>query len=135
MIIKRIYICLTVLIIIFSSPRSYSYFEGTHQAINEHVTETDIDGFSLNDFLKDNLGFNGINEELSGIDAERRNVSKNVLEWIGYGGFQEDRPGSYKDYITDTPSRSNNHFHNPLKPWDDAGLDDSYLVLKRIPIS
>ena len=45
--------------------------------------------------------------------------------------MQEDRPGSPSDYISSRPTRSVNHFHNPLKPWTEAGLNDFLGVERR----
>jgi len=39
--------------------------------------------------------------------------------------MQEDRPGDLLDYANNKPVRSVNHFHNPLKPWSEAGLNDA----------
>ncbi len=114
-------LCL-VFIFAFSA---YALKEDTHRAINEEIAQRNINGFSWDTYIKNQLGFSkGVNEDLSGIDAEGRNVKKKIYGWLGYGGEQEDRPGSNWDYIQNNPSRSNNHFHNPLKPWDQAGLDD-----------
>jgi hypothetical protein len=69
----------------------------------------------------------GVYTPLNGMDDE--NIVKNrlVFQWLGYGGMQEDRPGSRSDYIFSRPTRSMNHFHNPLKSWTEAGLDDYFL--------
>jgi len=101
--------------------QSYSLNENTHRAINEEVAQRVIDGFSLDSYLKSHLGFK------SGIEDEflKDSDKKTVLQWLGEGGFQEDRPGSKIDYILGRPTRSVNHFHNPLLPWDQSGLDDS----------
>ncbi len=117
---------ITLLFIFIWISRSFALKEGTHKAINEEVAQKTINGFSLNTYLIDNFGImKGVKEELLGIDADGRNVKKRIVEWLGYGGEQEDRPGSNWDYIQNNPSRSNNHFHNPLKTnWDEAGLND-----------
>jgi len=47
-------------------------------------------------------------------------------EWIEDGAFSEDA-GSNLQGIVGT-ARYGNHFHNPLKPWAEAGLDDWVLL-------
>jgi hypothetical protein len=65
----------------------------THSDINENVAQRTINGFSLNDYLTNNLELiEGIDEELKGLDAELLKTKKKVIEWIGYGGEQEDVP-------------------------------------------
>lgn len=97
--------------------------EETHLAINEEIAT--LDRFSFDAYLKYNLGFvKGIKQELRGIDATGATITKQPGWWLGYGGVQEDRPGSIKDYILFMPTRSFNHFHNPLKHWSEAGLND-----------
>lgn len=73
----------------------------THQAINEQVAKTPMNGFSLDDYLKNNLGIIG--------GIKQTYQTKPVLEWINLGGKYEDIPAWYLQYI-----RSANHFHNPL---------------------
>jgi len=68
------------------------------------------------DFSK-NLGFcQGIKEPL------KWNINRPALDWLREGAELEDA-GSKWDAITGK-ARFNNHFHNPLKPWTEAGLDD-----------
>lgn len=113
---KSLIFILILLIILSWNSRGFSLKEETHQAINEQVAQNTIGGFSLNNYLMENLGFReGVKEELNGIDANGINVKKKVFWWLGYGGKQEDRPGSIDDYIKRRPTRSVNHFHNPLK--------------------
>jgi hypothetical protein len=49
------------------------------------------------------------------------NEIKNPDEWLQYGAEHEDDNDSITGLI---PDRSNNHFHNPLKEWNEAGLSD-----------
>lgn len=109
-----------ILIVIFLTilswnSQSFSLEEKTHQAINEHVAKKVINGFSLNDYLINNLGFKkGVDEFLNGVDAERKVAYKEVFWWIGEGGILEDRPGAWYDYFLGRKTRSVNHFHDPL---------------------
>jgi hypothetical protein len=121
---------LAILIILSWSSQGLSHEEKIHQAINEFIAQNVINGFSLNNYLIDNLGLNvGVQELLLGVEADGVSSKKEIFKWLGYGGIQEDRPGSISDYILGRPTRSVNHFHNPLKePWDDAGLDDNITI-------
>lgn len=57
----------------------------THEFINKYIAQGTINGFSLNDYLKNQLGFNdGVKEVFT------FGESKKVLEWIGEGGIKED---------------------------------------------
>ncbi|OGL46731.1 MAG: hypothetical protein A2W05_02170 [Candidatus Schekmanbacteria bacterium RBG_16_38_10] len=123
---KSFIFVLAILISLIWSSQGFSLKEDTHKAINEHVAQNTVNDFSLNTYLRDNLGFDrGTVEVLKGVDAGGRNIEQKVFWWLGYGGEQEDRPGSVTDYLLGKPTRSVNHFHNPLLPWDQAGLDDS----------
>jgi hypothetical protein len=114
---------------------SYSLDEATHKAINEDITRRAINGFSLDGYLRNYLGFElGSSEALWGLESNGVVIHQRVFWWLGYGGMQEDRPGSRSDYIFNRPTRSINHFHNPLKPWAEAGLDD-YFVVQRLGLS
>jgi hypothetical protein len=134
---KSLFFILTFMILMVWSSNSFSLQEKTHQAINEHIAQNTLNGFSLNIYLIKNLGFkNGAEDVLLGVDAEGKNVSKEVFWWLGYGGNWEDDPVSdqaqrYCKYYFNA-ARNNNHFHNPRKNWREAGLDDS-LPLPNLP--
>ncbi|MBI4824338.1 MAG: hypothetical protein HY805_08955 [Nitrospirae bacterium] len=101
-----------ILILLFNIPSAYPLEVETHEAINEHISSTPVSGFSLDGYLKNNLGFiKGKDEEING---------KKISRLIKDGGSYEDSPPWTIPYI-----RSLNHFHNPLKLWDKAGLKDS----------
>jgi hypothetical protein len=122
---------LSILIILSWSSQGSSLVEGTHQAINTYVGQNSINGFPLKEYLMNNLGLGkGVDEVISGVDADGAKQSRTVFWWLGYGGFQEDRPGSITDYLPliGQPTRSINHFHNPLGGlWKYCGLDDTYV--------
>jgi len=123
---KSFILVLAILISLIWNSQCFSLKEDTHKAINEHVAQNTVNGFSLNTYLRDNLGFErGTDAVLKGVDAGGRYIEQKVFWWLRYGGEQEDRPGSVTDYLLGKPTRSVNHFHNPLLPWDQAGLDDS----------
>ncbi len=86
----------------------------THEAMNEYIASTILNGFSLSDYLNKNLGFTkGKEEEING---------KKVYKWLRDGGYYEDKPAWTIPYL-----RSVNHFHNPLLTWESAGLNDTVL--------
>ena len=57
--------------------------------------------------------------------------SKTLSKWMEYGADVEDA-SVMMDAIW---SRSNNHFHNPLKSFNQAGLTDLYIPLPKSPLS
>jgi hypothetical protein len=122
---KGLILILAILMLLSWSSNSLSLIEGTHQQINEYIAQHSINGYSLKEYLINNLGLGkGVDEIITGIDADGPNISHEIFWWLGYGGFQEDRPGSASDYILNRATRSNNHFHDPLEGnWDFAGLD------------
>src|SRR3989304_1517798 len=122
---NKIYIfIMSLFFLLFYVSRGFALKEDSHKAINEYIAQKTVSGFSLSAYLINNLGFKGGSDEvLKGINAEGRDVEQKVLWWLGYGGVQEDRPGEWEDFVLG-PTRSVNHFHNPLKPWGEAGLSD-----------
>ncbi len=86
----------------------YAFEKDTHKAINEYISQNIIQGFSLDQYLMDQLGFQKGKDEVFN--------NKKVFEWLGYGGEKEDEPWY----------RSLRHFHNPLESWDKAGLKGAY---------
>jgi hypothetical protein len=115
----------TLALVLLLSFRVYALKEGTHKAINQYIAVNNINGFSLDTYIRNQLGFSiGVKQDV---------IGKKVFEWLGYGGVQEDRPGSIFDYVLNNENRSVNHFHNPLKIWDEAGLNDSLFVPVFVP--
>lgn len=108
---KRLIINTTLMtFVVFSWGQiSYALSVETHQAFNEHIAQTTLNGFSLDDYLKNRLGFS------SGIKEKFNNSL--VWESLRDGGLYEDLPPQAAPYF-----RSVNHFHNPLKSINDAGF-------------
>jgi len=78
----------------------------THRIVNEQAVRRS----NLDRVLKRQLGIpRGIEQEFAGIAA---------LRWVGEGGIREDDGN-----VWDGTGRFLRHFHDPLKPWDRAGLD------------
>jgi hypothetical protein len=116
------------LIIFFASP--YTAF-----AWEENVTHKDLSdisaGYSVlsknNGAYLNNLGFNKeMLEELTW-----NSNKKTIKDWLQDGAKLEDE-GTKLEMAANT-GRSNNHFHNPLKEWNSAGLFDSYSITNPSP--
>jgi len=78
----------------------------THEVINEYIARNELNGFSLDSYLKDQLNIDeGIEESFD---------SNKAWWWLKKGGKYEDKPSGCIPYW-----RSLRHFHNPLT---DQGL-------------
>jgi hypothetical protein len=76
-----------------------------NEIAHRHINENAISGDSfVRTFLRTTLRFNK--------DINQKIGEKRIWEIISDGGYEEDEPG-YR------PLR---HFHDPLKPWDEAGF-------------
>src|SRR5574341_91138 len=92
--------------------------EPTHELVNERAGATS----GLDQVLREQLGLSGgIKEPFNG---------KEVRQWLREGGTREDA-GSYWDQATGK-ARSYRHFHDPLLPWDRAGLSYSPPLLPQV---
>lgn len=94
-----------------------------HYAMNDYIASHEINGFSLEKFLRQKLGIlYGIEETVATrvttldgyivLSEEHLTLRKCVAE----GGVNEDSP----------QYRCINHFHDPLKEWGEAGLSDPF---------
>ncbi len=104
----------------------------THEYLNQKIAQMTINGFSLDTYLKNNLGFqNGAAEEIDGYsEVLKKQTEQEVFMWMGEGGIKEDEPEGFSKYLSNT-ARNNNHFHNPLaNSWSSAGLDIDVTLLK-----
>lgn len=98
--ILTILIMLLALLLIITTP-SWALKEDTHKAINEYIAQNTFNSFSLDDYLKNQLGMQkGKNTFIN---------NKEIFKWLSDGGEYED-----------TSPRWLNHFHNPLT---DTGLN------------
>ncbi|MHB1348854.1 MAG: hypothetical protein ACYCYR_03190 [Desulfobulbaceae bacterium] len=84
----------------FNVPCGYAFdSDYVHLSINDNATKQS----NINSYLTNNIGwFSGIEKLIKG---------KPALEWITSGGTKEDEG-----------IRWFNHFHDPLKPYENAGL-------------
>lgn len=97
---------LLLCIIFLSTTNCYSFDDKmVHPAINEASSQPEQS--CLDEVLKE-IGFlDGINEFFRGTNG----VDQEVFLWMSQGGKDED-----------ADLRAFNHFHDPTKPWEDAGL-------------
>ena len=75
----------------------------THRLVNQRAVETSA---AFDEYLRSKAGFPG--------GRETKLRARTIREWIEEGGIRED------DVL-----RFLRHFHDPLKPWEIAGLDFS----------
>src|SRR3989441_2960111 len=91
------------------APTAAAFETSTHAAINQGAARAS----TLDGVLKDELGF------LSGLITpliDRRTP----IDWIGLGGLAEDH--YLGSEILGSLTRSVNHFHQPLRSWNNAGF-------------
>ncbi len=93
---------------------------GTHMLLNTYIASNKLNGFCMDDYLKNKLNFrNGI---LSEIKYEGK--PKQIVKVIQEGGVTEDDPFAqpWKPEAIPTGLRWMNHFHNPLESeFDNSG--------------
>ncbi len=104
---KRIIFILLFALVVLDN--AYGLEKPTHEILNEYIAKNTINGFSLDNYLVNQL-------EIKGGSGEEINGYK-IFKWISLGGKAEDEP-----YYT----RSLNHFHDPLKPWSSAGFKGTF---------
>jgi hypothetical protein len=110
---KSFLILLTLFFLPAISSNAYDTYN-VHPTINENAL---LQSFTES-YLKNQLGLStGIEEFFI-----RDSIKKTVKEWIKEGGRQEDVP----------VYRANNHFHDPLRSWNNAGLKGSTLGLSSV---
>ncbi len=102
--------------------------------VHSHLSQEATNNSQLDTFLRDQLGItNGMDTELV-----KGNKTNRIFQWIAYGGEAEDFGWFGK--ISKLTTRAYNHFHDPLKSWSEAGLDDKVneiyqLAYKIDPVS
>ena len=114
---KILYIIVTGFFVLLLNQKVFAWNEETHMNLSQYAAENSILELSQGNYMS-KLGYeNGINEKFLW-----NNKMQEIFKWIREGAFFEDA-GSNRDAITGR-ARFTNHFHNPLKPWDSAGLSD-----------
>ena len=109
-----IIISIALAVIYFSHP-SLAYHGPVHSEINSRAVR---EASNLDIVLRMQLGISlGIDHEILN-DGE----SKEIWQWIAYGGVAADF-GWWGERKYPLHTRAFNHFHDPLKPWNEAGLD------------
>ena len=107
----------------------------THEYLNQKIAKMTINQgtinqFSLDSYLKNNLGFQkGAEELLSGYsEVLKKQTKQEVFMWMGEGGIKEDEPEQKWRQVIGK-ARNINHFHNPLGGplLVNDGLDDTYV--------
>ena len=88
----------------------------THRAINEYVSQNNLNAFFLDEYLRTQLGIQ------EGIKTyfKKDELNQQVFRWVGDGGVDEDTPPACIPYW-----RSGNHFHNPIDNSGFSGIWDT----------
>ncbi|MEK6683279.1 MAG: hypothetical protein AABY46_01325 [Nitrospirota bacterium] len=106
---RLMFVAVVIGFLILEDSAVLSFNVSTHEAINETVAKGQFDSFSLDLYLKDQLGLQkGINEFFD---------EKEAFISIRNGGRFEDEPPGGLPYL-----RSVNHFHNPLTDQGFSGI-------------
>ncbi len=106
---------LLLALLLTGATRSNALDVETHEAINEYIAQNTLNSFSLDSYLKNNLGLtNGKEEKFNSLE---------VYKWLRDGGKFEDKP---PEWYSIPYLRSVNHFHNPLT---DAGFSGYFFGL------
>lgn len=105
-----------LLFLLINNQRSHALSVETHEYMNGHIATSVLNGFSLDDYLYANLGFEkGAVEQIAKqttvetttgpiTETTINTVIKEVYKWFVDGGRYEDLPPATFPYL-----RSNNH--------------------------
>jgi hypothetical protein len=109
-----------VIIVLFflslNTPSAYSLEVSTHETINERISTETFNEFSLDNHLRNNLGFiDGIREKL--VNGQPAWI------WISDGGRLEEKPPGTIPYL-----RSVNHYHDPTREQGFSGFFNGRLL-------
>ncbi len=97
-----------VLLFASAAPWALALNTSTHDLINREAAKAS----RVDEVLRSSLGFS---EGLLTPLKNHAGVSKPVRAWLGEGGIREDD-------VEGLTFRFLRHFHDPLRPWDSAGL-------------
>ena len=118
-------VAVLIFVSVFSG-HAFSWDDGvTHKDLSEYAAINSILDKSKGDYLN-GLGFpDGLYTWLKW-NGNRTIKDGYIIEWLREGAMLEDSSGPLFIGYIDGKGRSFNHFHNPLKPWAQAGLDDFF---------
>ena len=119
---KALFIILALFVVFTAifNKEALSWVESTtHRSLSEFAALDSVLSQSNGDYLR-NLGFNKeLLEEFKWNDNKRT-----AKDWIQEGAELEDKAALLFPVLG--KARSVNHFHNPLKSWEQAGLNDMF---------
>jgi hypothetical protein len=113
-------LCVFFSLLIFQDAFSWDN-EVTHKDLSEYAAKNSILSTNKGNYLN-NLGFSGGLDEVFAWQGNNWTVTK----WLREGVQREDKDSWGFPILPGSTTRSFNHFHNPLKPWDQAGLADTW---------
>ena len=108
-----------VAVVLIFSAKATPWSIETHKLLSQRATEHSLTNTSK--YLQ-RIGLEDFKQSLR-LGNEDRTIEK----WIQQGADLEDA-GIWVEYLANL-GRANNHFHNPLKDWWSAGLDDPVFFL------
>ena len=111
-------IIVIVIALIYFNSFAIAYDKEVHKKLNQEIAnQSNIRNLLYNIGIKNDPNKPDILDNIIG--------NKTIKGWLSFGGEAED----YGYWPKDSPdnTRAFNHFHNPLKEWDDAGLDNFAL--------
>lgn len=115
------FFALTILILWGACTNVFGYSVDTHKEITDAILFSDDYGVKFERILTENLGLlPGLSYVL---DDKALKGKGDILYFIKYGSEREDDPSTVKP-VNYFQSRYVNHFHNPLKSIENAGLTD-----------
>ncbi|MCI4627041.1 MAG: hypothetical protein L3V56_13930, partial [Candidatus Magnetoovum sp. WYHC-5] len=129
---KKIFIITMILIELFLLHEKSAYAwkeEYTHPAISESAVNNSTLKVCSNaqsdgscNYLENYHGFKNVfKHEIAWFS---KNNKQNILQWIKEGSTMEDAGSVFKFKLNLSDVRFRNHFHNPMKTWDVAGIND-----------
>jgi hypothetical protein len=127
---KRRTLSMILFLIIFGIHSSVLAWDDgiTHEDLSENATKDSILDESKGNYLW-TIGLNdGLYTRL--IWYGNRTIREGyIIDWVREGAMLEDSSGPLNRGYVNGKGRSFNHFHNPLKDWNQAGLDDRMWLL------
>ena len=128
---RRIYFVEVILLVLFI----FTIYESvlawdnkvTHRDLSKYASDSSILRSCNNaqdqncDYLK-NLGLDKGLIDILEWDGSSTIKQGKIEDWLREGAYLEDAGNNWQGFTG--AARYTNHFHNPLKPWDNAGLTD-----------